>query len=367
MNGMGHKPDALRSGVHVRRSWWGLSLGATVLGAMLALSGPASAGSDNSSNTYAGDANGIVIPTGTLLAIQYFGVRESDTYVTTNDNIFAKLGAGKEIDSEFELFTSITRFVYFTSLFNHPLALEAAFTGVEVNEANIGNEPVHNPATGLGPQSVQDGFLDPVFFLSYGLIAAPKDERFLVLTNYFYLPFGRYDKFANVNVAAPEQFTWVPQVALAEGLGKYGLKNFWLDVIANASLHTDGNAPLAIRGVGQFDELDQDNSYDLKVFLRYEFMQSGHIAVGIEKSWGGDQIAKGGELGALLGATSLGKDDFLKGHLQISYPLTPDIHIATDITHDFQREGGFDEDITAEIRLVKFFLPSTPLSSTPLK
>jgi hypothetical protein len=241
MNGMGHKPDALRSGVRVRWNWWGVRFGVTLLGTVLALSGPASAGSDNSSNTYAADANGIVIPTGTLLAIQYFGVRESDTYVTTNDNIFAKLGAGREIDSEFELFTSITRFVYFTSLFNHPLAIEAAFTGVEVSEANIGNEAVHNPATGLGPQSVQDGFLDPVFFLSYGLIAAPKDERFLVFTNYFYLPFGRYDKFANVNVAAPEQFTWVPQLALAEGLGKYGLKNFWLDVIANASLHTDGN------------------------------------------------------------------------------------------------------------------------------
>jgi hypothetical protein len=175
------------------------------------------------------------------------------------------------------------------------------------------------------------------------------------------VPWGRYDKFANVNVASPEQFTWVPQLALAEGLAKYGLKDFWLDVIANASLHSEGSAPLAVAPGVQFDRLDQGNSYDLKVFLRYEYMQAGHIALGIEKSWGGDQIAKGGALGAELGPTSLGRDDFLKGHLQISYPLAQDLHLATDITHDFDREGGFKEDITAEFRVVKFFLPAAPL------
>jgi hypothetical protein len=161
-----------------------------VSGGLLGLQYPASAASDNSSNTYAADANGIVIPTGTLLAIEYLGVRESDTYVTSGDNIFAKLGAGHNIDSDFELFTSITRFVYFTKLFDHPLAVEAAFTGVNVSEANIGNLQAHDPVTGLGPQTVEDGFADPVFFLSYGLIAAPKDERFLVPSNYLYVRGG---------------------------------------------------------------------------------------------------------------------------------------------------------------------------------
>ncbi len=243
---------------------WALGVGAALLAAIAVPQDAAWAGSDNSSNTYAGDANGIALPTGTFLAIQYLGVRESDTYVTTNDNIFAKLGAGKEIKSDFELFSSITRFVYFTTFLDRPLALEAAFTGVNLSEVNIGDQRFHDPVTGLGPQTTEDGFIDPVFFLSYGLISSPKDERFLVLTNYFYVPWGDYNKFAEANAAAPNQFTWVPQLALAEGLAKYGMKDFWLDVIANASLHTDGSAPLAIAGVGQFDELDQDNSYDLK-------------------------------------------------------------------------------------------------------
>jgi hypothetical protein len=59
----------------------------------------------------------------------------------------------------------------------------------------------------------------------------------------------------------------------------------------------------------------------------------------------------------------LGKDDFTKGHLQASYPIGPDFHIAADLTHDFQREGGLKEDYTAELRLTKIFLPA----AEPLK
>jgi hypothetical protein len=217
---------------------------------------------------------------------------------------------------------------------------------------------------------VADGFTDPVLFASYGLIVEPKIQRFLVATNYFYLPAGRsFDKFSEFNVSTPNQFTWVPQLAYAEGLGKLSpaLSKFWIDVIANASLHTDGGAPQVfcctnasggtVPGV-QFDKLTQSNSYDLKAFLRYDYGQAAHIAVGIEKSWGGDQIASGGVLGTALGPTSLGKDDFLKGHVQITYPLMPDLHLGADFTHDFEREGGIRQDFTAEARLTKIFLPA---------
>lgn len=145
-------------------------------------------------------------------------------------------------------------------------------------------------------------------------------------------------------------------------MGKFGFKNFWFDLIANASLHTDGNSPLALAPNAQFDNLSQSNSYDIKAFLRYEFAPATHVAVGIEKSWGGDQVASGGALETVFGGpTSLGKDDFLKGHLQFSFPLAADFHVASDLTHDFEREGGFKEDFTAEVRLTKLFLPTAPL------
>jgi hypothetical protein len=338
--------------------WLALATGAALAAMIAGARTPALAGSDNSSDTYAADINGLVLPPGTFLAIEYLGYRHGDSYVTTPNNIFAKtLGGGKEIDGSFELFSSITRFSYFTRLFDHPLVIEAAGTFANISEARVGNEHL----------SSANGFLDPVVFVTYGLINEPKNERFLGLTNYLYLPWGRrYDKFKGANVSTPDQTTWVPQIAYAEGLAKFGLPNVWIDVIANASIHSDGDSPLAVAPGVQFDNLSQDNSYDIKAFLRYEFAQPAHIAIGIEKSWGGDQIASGGVLGAKFGPTSLGKDDFLKGHVQLAFPLAPDFHVATDLTHDFEREGGFKEDFTAEVRLSKILLPAKPMEE-PLK
>lgn len=341
---------------------WGasaLAAAAITAGSVVGLQTSAFAGSDNSSDTWAGDIPAIQLPEGTFLAIDYTGYRHSSDYITTPNNIFAKLTGGvKDIPSTGELFTDITRFTYFSSLWDHPLVFEAAATYVDVNKVNIGNLPA--PVGGLGPQTIHDGFIDPVVFVSYGLIVEPKIERFLVLTNYFYLPMGvAYSKFAQVNTSTPNQFTWVPQIGYSEGLSKFGFSKLWVDVVANMSVHTDGSAPLALAPGVQFDKLTQSNSYDIKGFLRYEYMPLGFVAVGIEKSWGGDQIASGGLLQTIFGGpTSFGKDDFLKGHVQFAMPLARDLQVAADVTHDFEREGGLKEDITAEIRLTKFFFPA---------
>jgi hypothetical protein len=350
------------------RAWtWRIAATSAMLaGCFLGGGGAALAGSDNSSDTYAGDVNSLALPPGTFIALEYLGYRQGDEYITSNNNIFAKLTGGQHvIPSTLDLYSSITRFAYFTSLLGQPLVLEASAVFARPDTINIGNLPA--PVGGLGPQTVGPNFADPVLFASYGLIVNPKQERFLAVTNYLYLPFGDYNKFMQVNVATPGQTTWVPQITYAEGLGKFApaLNKFWIDVIANMSVHSDGGSPLALAPGVQFDRLTQDNSYDLKAFLRYDFMPLGHIAVGIERSWGGDQIASGGLLQPIFGGpTSLGMDDFTKGHLQFAMPLARDFQIATDFTHDFEREGGIREDFTAEIRLTKFFIPQQP---QPLK
>jgi hypothetical protein len=336
-----------------------VAFGASLLGGL----GAAYAGSDNSSDTWAGDVNGIALPPGTFIAIDYTGWRHSDQYITGGGNniIRTLTGGADKLPSTGEIWTDIARFVYFTSLFDRPFVIEAAVPYVNIDKVNIGNFPA--PIGGLGPQTLHSGVDHPVLFLSNGLIVQPQMERFLALTNYFYLPmeFGTFNKFAQVNSSNPGQFTWVPQLSYAEGLGKYvpGMKNFWVDVIANASIHTDGDSPLALAPGVQFNKLTQDNSYDIKAFLRYSYAPGGLIAVGLEKSWGGNQVASGGILQTIFGGPqSLGKDDFLKGHVQFVYPVTPDIHVGIDVTHDFEREGGLKEDITAEVRVSKFFIPA---------
>lgn len=346
-------------------SLWRAGLaGAALFGAAICIEGPARAASINTTDTYAGDVNAIALPEGTFIYLQYFGYQHSDEYITSPGNIFAKLGNSHQIPSNLEVFTGITRFAYFTSFWDHPLVFEVAIPYAWIQDANVGNFPVLNPLTGLGPQPTTSGLINPTIFFDYGVISDPKDERFLVVSSYFFLPIETYNKYSTINVATPNQFTWIPQIEYAEGLQKFfpSLKSWWIDVIALAAIHSDGDAPLAIAGLGQFNTLTQDNTYDIKAFLRYNYMEGGLVAFGIEKSWGGNQIASGGGLAVVFdGPTSLGKDDFLKGHFEAVFPVAKDIHVSTDITHDFEREGGFREDFTAEIRLTKFFLPAQPL------
>lgn len=200
-------------------------------------------------------------------------------------------------------------------------------------------------------------------FVTLGVIVDPKNERTLGVSNYLFFPVGKYDSAKAVNIATPDQTVVVPQIMYEEGLGKFSpaLKNFWIDAFGGAAFHSDGDNPVTAGGVG-FDRTEQHNSYDINVYLRYKWNPLTFVAIGIERSWGGEQIAKGGVLGALVGDLSLGKDEYVKGHLQFGFPLSETFQIAADLTHDFHREGGFEEDFTAEIRMSTFFLPvSKPL------
>jgi len=110
--------------------------------------------------------------------------------------------------------------------------------------------------------------------------------------------------------------------------------------------------------------LTQGPSYDLKAFLRYNPSTFLFAAVGIEKSWGGEQMATNGRFivaGLPVGIpqpnVSIGRDDFLRGHFQFQIPLAQDFTIAGDVFHDFEATGGFRENIGVEVRLAKFFFP----------
>jgi hypothetical protein len=110
--------------------------------------------------------------------------------------------------------------------------------------------------------------------------------------------------------------------------------------------------------------LTQRPSYDVKAFLRYNPSTFLYAAIGIEKSWGGEQVATNGRFlvaglpsGIAQRDLSIGRDDFLRGHFQFQVPVTPDFAIAGDVFHDFQATGGFKQNIGIEIRLAKLFYP----------
>jgi hypothetical protein len=319
---------------------------------------PAIAGSDNSTDAYAGDYPLASLPPGTFVALEYLGYLHGDAFIDS---------AGHELpNSRANIFEEFTRFTYLGEIGGHKWAV-----GVEVPSATLTD--VNIPGTN---NLVAGGFTDPVVDFSYFLVADARIERWLGLTNHLYLPTGRkYDNEKAINVSTAHQFTDVPQIGYTEGLKKISpaWSGFYFDLIANASFHTNGSNPVTIvnpaaaplPGVLTYDTLAQGISYDFKAYLRYSPQPTFFfLAVGIEKSWGGEQIATNGRF-AVSGLPiviqqanfSLGRDDFLRGHLQFQVPVAQEFAVAGDVFHDFDRVGGFRENIGAEFRLARFFFP----------
>jgi len=332
-------------------------IGAAAVLSLIHWDAPAIAASDNSTDTYAGDYTGGSLPTGTFIALQYLGYSRANAFVDPT---------GHELpNSHANIFEEFTRFAYISQIAGHPFAIEAEIPAATLTDVNI-------PGTN---SLVAGGFTDPVVHFTYFFVSDAKVQRWLGLSNYFYLPFGRpFDNQRAVNVSTPRQFTDVPQIGYTEGLGKFSpaLNGVFFDLVANASFHTDGNSPLVVvnpatsplPGVLTFDTLTQSVSYDVRAFLRYEPKTFLFAALGIEKSWGGEQIATNGRF-AVTGLPlvvpqanlPLSRDDFLRGHFQFQVPLAPDFALAGDVFHDFDRVGGFRNDIGVEFRLTKFFFP----------
>jgi hypothetical protein len=320
--------------------------------------GSATAGSDNSTDTWAGDYAASSLPAGTFGVLQYLGYFRGDAFIDS---------AGRNLpNSRANIFEEFTRFTYLGEVGGHKWAIDLEVPSATLTEVNI-------PGTN---NLVAGGFTDPVVHLSYFITSNATIERWLGLTNYFYLPIGReYDSQKVINVSTARQFTDVPQIGYSEGLRKFSpaLSGFYFDLIANASFHTNGSNPVTVvnpataplPGILTYDSLAQGISYDMRAFLRYAPQPTlFFVAAGIEKSWGGEQIAVNGKF-AVSGLPivvpaanlSLGRDDFLRGHVQFQIPFTNDFAVAGDVFHDFERVGGFREDIGFEIRLVKLFFP----------
>jgi hypothetical protein len=341
-----------------RRNAGGLLNVAALMVGVVGGPNPANAASDNSTDTYAGDYASASLPSGTFIALQYLGYFRGDAFVDS---------AGHELpNSRANIFEEFTRFTYLGEIDGHKWAVGVEVPAATVTDLNI-------PGTN---SLVAGGFTDPVVDLSYFFVADPRSERWLGITNHLYLPSGRkYDSQKAINVSTAHQLTDVPQIGYSEGLKKISpaWSGFYVDLVANASFHTNGRNPVTIvnplsaplPGVLTYDTLSQGISYDFRVYFRYSPLPTlFFLAVGVEKSWGGEQIATNGRF-AVSGLPivvpqanlSLSRDDFFRGHFQFQIPVVQEFAIAGDVFHDFERVGGFRQNIGAEIRLARFFFP----------
>src|SRR5262249_20192818 len=120
---------------------------------------PVMAGSDNSTDVYAGDYALASLPSGTFVAAQYLGYFHSDAFIDS---------ARRELpNSRANIFEEFTRFGYLGEIGGHKWVV-----GVEVPSATLTD--VNVPGTN---NLVAGGFTDPVLDFSYFLVADAQIER----------------------------------------------------------------------------------------------------------------------------------------------------------------------------------------------
>ncbi|MFY9957664.1 hypothetical protein [Bradyrhizobium sp.] len=144
-----------------------------MLGSIIGCNAPTIAASDNNPRTYAGDYQGGSLPIGTFIAFQYGSFAHADAFVDPTGHALP--------DSHANTWIEFTRVTYFAEFANHPFVIEADLPFATLTDVNI-------PGANNG---VAGGLADPVFHLTYFLITDAKVQRWLGVTNFFWLPFGR--------------------------------------------------------------------------------------------------------------------------------------------------------------------------------
>jgi hypothetical protein len=122
--------------------------GLLLFGSMVGWHAPATAGSDNSSDTYAGDYTGGSLPPGTFVVLQYLGDFHADAFI--NSTGAALPGSPANVLEEF------TRLAYIGRLGGHAVAVEAEIPFATLTDVNI-------PGTN---NLVAGGLVDPVLHLT---------------------------------------------------------------------------------------------------------------------------------------------------------------------------------------------------------
>lgn len=285
----------------------------------------------NGSDTWAGDFSTGFLPAGTVMALQYGSFSHASEFISPS--------GAKVPNSNIDVYSEYQRFVYYSSLLGEKVVFEAAIPAVSFDNATLGGLPVTH----------SNGLADPVLFFVVFPVEDFKAQRIVGVANYFNIPVGKYDNTKTLNPGSPDIFVWTPELGYTEGLAKFGLPKTYFDVVFNTSFHSDGENPTP-----NYKTANVDVSYQLRLFLRYDYNAIGFAALGVEKTWGGKETYTD----SVLPDVVMSEASRTRGHLQLAAPLSDNMQLAADFYHDFETSGGFRSDFGVELRLAAFRVPT---------
>lgn len=259
----------------------------------------------------------IPLPPGSNGALLYLNYGHNDGVVID----------GEETTGSLETFAITPRYVYFFDVGGYTADVNILLPYVSLNDGDLSGFKLDS-ASGVGDLSIVGTF----WFLN------DSDERkHAAIAAYLNVPTGEYEPGDALNTGSNRV-----SGSLQLG-GTFGLSDRWtLDAVTDVTVYGDNNNSDGLGG-----KLSQDPTYTAQTWLTYHVNDRFNLSAGYGIYGGGKQFVNGDYNGFNSKKQQI--------RLSSSYFVTPTVQIMGQINHDFDVDGGFEQDYSALVRIFKMF------------
>lgn len=261
-------------------------------------------------------------PPGTNAGLLYTTYATRDSYV---------LKSGDKVpDSSLDSLIGIFRYVHYMDVGGFTVAPEILLPFGTLYDGQVGGTPL----------SSASGFADPIVALPVWIVNRPDAGTYVTLVPYLYLPLGSYDAGEVLNLGE-NRLKFDLQLGVSQKL----TDSLTLEAGADVLWYGDNDDATA-RGQGK---LEQDNTYQGQLWLTYAPLAAPgwSFSAGYSKLWGGDQTLDGVDTGTATRSDQI--------RLQAAKFIAPDFQVLVAAQRDLNVEGGFEQDFSFTLRLMKLF------------
>ncbi|WP_394537422.1 transporter [Lysobacter enzymogenes] len=258
-----------------------------------------------------------VLPKGTTLGLAYLQHASSDE--------FRLDGAGKVPRSSLDTNLGILRVLHYSQIGDMPVAYQAFLPFGSLDNFKVGGaRPDYNDGV---------GDLTLGFTTFFAALADPAQGTTVGLTYYVVLPTGDYD-LGKPGIGSGT-YTFMPQLGVIHGFGN----GWFFDGALDVSWQKDHKE----RGI----EVSVDPSYQAQAYLRRQLSPATSVSFGYSGVYGGKAYSDD-----VYGMQKT-RGDTVK--IFASHMLAPTVQLSGMLGTEFNAQGGFKDDIVAQVRLMKIF------------
>lgn len=182
------------------------------------------------------------------------------------------------------------------------------------------------------------GVADAIFAATVWTINDPAKRRYLGITPFVYAPIGNYDRNKALNLGE-NRWKYALQVGYIHGISE----KFTVDLAADVTAYGKNNRA---NTAGQ--TLEQNQSYQLQAFLRYDLRPGIDLRAGLSRGYSGSTKLDG------VSQTNTGNrvDKFQLGTAAF---ITPTTQVMALWGKDLSVSNGFKENSRINVRLLQLF------------